>query len=305
MNTKLDEYKIWIKTKKVAVLGIGISNTPLIKYLATLGVDITAFDRAEEEQLKETLNSLAGLNVKYNLGKDYLSELKGFDVIFKTPKIRFDIPELVKERERGAVVTSEMEVFVELCPAEIFGVTGSDGKTTTTTLIYNILKEEGYKCWLGGNIGTPLLDRIDEIKETDKVVLELSSFQLHTMKKSPNIAVVTNMAPNHLDVHKSMEEYVDAKKNIFRFQGSNDKVVLNYDNSITKSFAKETRSEVVYFSKAGQIDNGAVLENGKLLYKSNGKSLEIVSADEIVIPGEHNVENYLTAIAAVIEHVKP
>ena len=305
MNTKLDEYKIWIKTKKVAVLGIGISNTPLIKYLATLGVDITAFDRAEEEQLKETLNSLAGLNVKYNLGKDYLSELKGFDVIFKTPKIRFDIPELVKERERGAVVTSEMEVFVELCPAEIFGVTGSDGKTTTTTLIYNILKEEGYKCWLGGNIGTPLLDRIDEIKETDKVVLELSSFQLHTMKKSPNIAVVTNMAPNHLDVHKSMEEYVDAKKNIFRFQGSNDKVVLNYDNSITKSFAKETRSEVVYSSKAGQIDNGAVLENGKLLYKSNGKSLEIVSADEIVIPGEHNVENYLTAIAAVIEHVKP
>ncbi|HHW00085.1 MAG TPA: UDP-N-acetylmuramoyl-L-alanine--D-glutamate ligase [Clostridiaceae bacterium] len=305
MNTKLNEYKSWIKTKKVAVLGIGISNTPLIKYLAKLGVDITAFDKADEDQLKETLNNLAGLNVKYVLGKDYLSKLNGFDVIFKTPKVRFDIPELVKERERGAVVTSEMEVFVELCPAEIFAVTGSDGKTTTTTLIYNILKEEGYRCWLGGNIGTPLLDKIDEIKESDKVVLELSSFQLHTMQKSPNIAVVTNMAPNHLDVHKSMEEYIDAKKNIFRYQGQNDKVVLNYDNSITKGFAEEAKGKVVYFSRCGQTDSGAVLENGRLVYKSSGKTLEIVNADDIVIPGEHNVENYLAAIAAVIEHVKP
>ncbi len=305
MNTKLNEFKKWIKTKRVAVLGIGISNTPLIKYLAKLGVDITAFDKADREQLKETLNTLVGLDVKYVLGKDYLSELKGFDVIFKTPKIRFDIPELVRERERGAVVTSEMEVFVELCPAEIFAVTGSDGKTTTTTLIYNMLKEEGYRCWLGGNIGTPLLDKIDEIKETDKVVLELSSFQLHTMKKSPNIAVVTNLSPNHLDVHKSMEEYVDAKKNIFRYQCPNDKVVLNHDNSITKGFAKEAKGKVVFFSRTGRIDSGAVVENGKLVYKSSGKTLEIVSTDEILLPGEHNVENYLAATAAVIEHVKP
>lgn len=305
LNTKLNEFKEWIKTKKVAVLGIGISNTPLIKYLAKLGVDITAFDKAEKEQLKENLNTLSGLDVKYVLGKDYLSGLKGFDVIFKTPKIRFDIPELAEERKRGAVVTSEMEVFVELCPAEIFAVTGSDGKTTTTTLIYNMLKEEGYRCWLGGNIGTPLLDKIDEIRETDKVVLELSSFQLHTMKKSPNIAVVTNMSPNHLDVHKSMEEYVDAKKNIFRYQGPNDKVVLNYDNSITKSFAKEAKGKVVFFSRAGRTDSGAVIENGRLVYKSSDKTLEIVSTDEILLPGEHNVENYLAATAAVIEHVKP
>lgn len=305
MNRKLDEYKKWIKTKKVAVLGIGISNTPLIKYLAQLGVDITAFDKADKEHLRDTIESVAVPSVKYNLGKDYLSGLKGFDVIFKTPKVRFDIPELVSERQRGAVVTSEMEVFMELCPSEIFAVTGSDGKTTTTTLIYNILREEGYKCWLGGNIGTPLLDRIDEIKESDKVVLELSSFQLHTMKKSPDIAVVTNLAPNHLDVHKSMEEYVDAKKNIFRYQDIKDKLVLNYDNDITRSFAEEARGRVVFFSRAGQIDSGAVLENGNLIYKSSGKSVGIVSADEIIIPGEHNVENYLTAIAAVIEHVKP
>lgn len=305
MNRKLEEFKEYITNKKVAVLGIGISNTPLIKYLAGMGVEITAFDMAEEEQLRETLAGFEGLDIKYSLGKDYLKNLKGFDVIFKTPKVRFDIPELVAERESGAIVTSEMEVFVDLCPAEIFAVTGSDGKTTTTTLIYNMLKEAGYSCWLGGNIGIPLLSKIDEVKNTDKVVLELSSFQLHTMRKSPDVAVVTNVSPNHLDVHKSMEEYVDAKKNIFKFQTQSGKVVLNYDNDITREFAGKAKGKVVFFSRINPLDAGAVLEEGRLVFKKENERIEIVKAEEILLPGVHNIENYLAAIAAVIDHVNP
>lgn len=303
MNNKLEKFKNDIKNKKVAVLGIGISNTPLIKYLANLGVDITAFDKADESKLGPVLKNFEGLDVKFSLGEGYLERLKGFDVIFKTPVIRYDIPELVEARENGAYVTSEMEVFLELCPATVFGVTGSDGKTTTTTLIYEILKRHGYNCWLGGNIGTPLLDKIDQIRETDMVVVELSSFQLHTMKISPNISVITNVSPNHLDVHKSMEEYIDAKKNIYKFQKKTDKLVLNYDNDITRQMAGEACGNVTYFSRVNNIEQGMVLENGTLVYRKNGEKLKIINADEILLMGDYNVENCLAASAAVIDYV--
>ena len=303
MNNKLVDFKQSIKNKKVAVLGMGISNTPLIKYLAALGVSITAFDKSDEESLRPVLKELEGLDLKYSLGENYLEKLKGFDIIFKTPIVRFDIPELIRERDAGAEITSEMEVFFDLCPAQIFAVTGSDGKTTTTTLIYRILKEHGYNCWLGGNIGTPLLSKIDEIKETDKVVLELSSFQLHTMKKSPHVAVVTNITPNHLDVHKSMDEYIAAKANIYRFQTSECKVVLNYDNDITRSFASSATGNVVFFSRTNNLENGAILKNDTLVYRENGQEIDMVKADDIIIPGTHNIENYLAAIAATRDYV--
>ena len=303
MNRKLIEFKESIKGKKVAILGIGVSHIPLIKYLYKLGVDITAFDKSDENKLKDILNQFSGMNIKYSLGVDYLKNLNGFDLIFKTPGMRFDLPEIEEARKKGAQVTSEMEVFFEVCPAQIFAVTGSDGKTTTTTLIYKILVEQGYNCWLGGNIGNPLLDRIDEIKETDKVVLELSSFQLHTMKQSPHIAVVTNLSPNHLDVHKSMDEYIEAKKNIFLHQTVRDKLILNYDNDITRDFIKEAKGKVEYFSRTNKIERGAKM-NGEVLVYSEGKDeKEIVNAEDIVIPGVHNIENYLAAIAAVIDYV--
>ena len=304
MNDKLEEFKERIRGKKVAVLGIGISNTPLLRYLSELGVDITAFDKAAYDELKQTLEKLNGLDLKYSLGENYLKNLKGFDVIFKTPKVRFDIPELIRERARGADITSEMEAFFELCPAQIFAVTGSDGKTTTTTLIYNMLKEQGYKCWLGGNIGIPLLSRIDEIKESDKVVLELSSFQLHTMRRSPSVAVITNISPNHLDVHKSMDEYIEAKKNIYKFQNESDKVVINYDNEITRNLSGEVKGKTVYFSRVNALAGGAVVEKGKLVYKNESGSIEIISTEEILLPGVHNIENYLAAISAVIDYVE-
>ena len=305
VNIKLEQYKKDIGSKRVAVLGIGISNTPLIKYLAAAGTKITAFDRMEADELGPAQEALKGLDVQLSLGKDYLEQLKGFDVIFKTPKVRFDIPELLAEKARGAVVTSEMEVFCELCPARIFAVTGSDGKTTTTTLIHKMLSGQGHSCWLGGNIGTPLLDRLDEIRATDMVVLELSSFQLHTMKNRLHTAVVTNMSPNHLDVHTSMEEYIDAKKNIFRYQDPGDTLILNYDNDITRGFADEARGRVVFFSRTQRLREGMVLEDGMLVYKKDDARLPVTSCESILLPGDHNIENYMAAAAAVIDYVNP
>lgn len=303
MNKKLEEYKLYIKDKKVAVLGLGISNKPLIRYLAALGVNITAFDLAEENELRSTLIELEQLNINYHVGKNYLQKLKGFDVIFKTPKVRYDIPELIQEKNRGAEITSEMEVFLELCPAETFAVTGSDGKTTTTTLIYKMLVEAGYKCWLGGNIGTPLLSNIDEISPTDKVVLELSSFQLHTMCKSPKTAVVTNLSPNHLDVHKDMEEYISAKKNIFLYQNQNDKLILNYDNEAARALADQAKGDCILFSRLEILDQGVFIKNGIIVYKDHKRLFNIMKPEHILLIGNHNIENYMAAIAAVIDYV--
>lgn len=306
MNKKLEDFKKFIKDKKIAVIGLGISNTPLIKYLLGLNANITAFDMAEESQLQNTLKQLNKYGkFNYFLGKDYLKHLEGFDIIFKTPRIRFDIPELEAERNRGALVTSEMEVFMELCPAQIIGITGSDGKTTTTTIIYNILKEAGYNCWLGGNIGTPLIDKIEEIDKNDKVVLELSSFQLHTMKISPHISVITNLSPNHLDVHKSMEEYVEAKKNIFLHQSKDNMLVLNYDNTITNSFNKDSKGKVRSFSRINKLESGVFVSDGVIVFKENGNDREIVKVEDIILPGVHNIENYLAAVAATIDMVSP
>ncbi len=305
MNSKLEQFKHGLKGKKVAVLGIGISNIPLIKYLVNLGVDVTAFDKNTSENLKDAYTELQGLPVKYSLGNEYLSRLKGFDLIFRTPGMRPDVPELAEALSKGAELTSEMEVFLDLCPAQVFAVTGSDGKTTTTTLIYKILSAQGYNCWLGGNIGTPLLSKIDEVRESDKVVLELSSFQLMTIKNSPSVAVMTNLSPNHLDVHKSLQEYIDAKKNIFLHQQAGDKLVLNYDNDITKSFSGEARGECVYFSRAASLEKGVILRDNKIVFKKQDREIEVVNADEIVIPGVHNIENYMAATAATIDYVRP
>lgn len=305
MNEKLEQFKKDIVTKRVAVLGIGISNTPLIRYLGKMGVQITAFDRSDESVLGPTMDMLKGLDIKYSLGPNYLDGLHGFDVIFKTPKVRFDIPELLREAEAGVEITSEMEVFCKLCPARIFAVTGSDGKTTTTTLIYKILTRHGYKCWLGGNIGIPLLDRIDEIKEEDMVILELSSFQLHTMRNRIHTAVVTNLSPNHLDVHTSMQEYSDAKKNIFLYQTEFDTLVANYDNAITRKFTEEAPGKVIFFSRNESIEEGVILSGNSIIYRTGRKEHHIVNTEDILIPGVHNVENYMAAIGGTIDFVEP
>lgn len=301
MNNKIKDFQSFLKDKKVAVLGVGISNKPLIQYISKFGAIITAFDMAGEadpyiQKAKKEFEDESIL-LTWSLGENYLDKLQGFDIIFKTPKIRVDLPELVRERNNGTIITSEMEVFIECCPCKLIAVTGSDGKTTTTTMISLLLKEEGYTVHVGGNIGTPLLNQIDSIQESDFVVLELSSFQLHSMRKSPDIAVITNVSPNHLDVHKDYKEYIDAKKNIFLYQSFLGKVVLNYTNDITREFAKDARGDVVWFQKT---DENAFYYDGKAIYLTDD---QFVSRDQIVLVGTHNVENYCAAIAAVKDFV--
>lgn len=299
MKRDFNEFKDFIKGKNTAVVGIGVSNIPLIRFLLELGAKVSAFDKKSEEQLGEVAEEFKAKGVKLVLGHNYLDNLSGYDVIFKTPSMRIDSPSLLKAREEGTYITSEMEEFVKYCPARVYGVTGSDGKTTTTTLMYNLLKEEGYKAWVGGNIGTPLFAQIEEIKETDKVVLELSSFQLMTMTVSPEVSVVTNLSPNHLDIHKDMEEYVNAKKNIFKYQDDDGVLVINKDNEITSSMVSEAKGSVFEFSIREEITDGAYYKDGALYLFDE----EICKASEIVIRGMHNVENYLAAFCALHDDV--
>lgn len=289
---KLDEFKHNVAGKNITVIGIGISNLPLIKYLVSLGANVTACDRRSAEDLGENYTELEKLGVKFNLGDGYLNNLSG-DMIFKTPGMRYDVPELLKAKENGSIVTSEMEVFFEVCPSHIIAVTGSDGKTTTTTLIHKMMTDAGYKTWLGGNIGNPLLTDTEKMKENDWVILELSSFQLHTMRKSPEIAVITNISPNHLDMHKDYKEYIDAKKNIMLYQNEGDTLIVNADNQVTADIGKSANGAVKYFSRNGMAD---VYLDGNIIKRG---IVEILNIKDIKIPGMHNVENYMAAIAAV------
>ena len=201
-------------------------------------------------------------------------------------------------------MTSEMEVFMQMCSAKIIAVTGSDGKTTTTTLIGEMLKAQGYKVWVGGNIGTPLFDKLDEIKETDMVVLELGSFQLQTIKdKSPNIAVITNMSPDHLDFHEVIDEYIWSKKNIYRYQKEGDKLILNMDNKITADFEKDATADVIWFSRQKAPLDGAYLDGDRIVYYDGGKENYLFDRSVILLKGIHHVENYMAAISAVYEYV--
>lgn len=289
--------------KKIAVCGIGISNTPLIKSFLEKGARVIACDRRSAEQIGPLAKELENEGAELKLGDDYLSDLE-VDIIFRTPGMSFNLPELVSARKRGIAVTSEMEVFFDLCPATIFAVTGSDGKTTTTTLIAKMLEAEGKKVFVGGNIGKPLLPEIENITADDFVVAELSSFQLISMRKSPDVAVVTNVAPNHLDIHKDMDEYVEAKKNILLHQNAFSRTVLNRDNEITESFRSFVRGQSLGFSMKRRLNNGAWLDSKGILHMAyRGIDVPVLDRKDIAVIGDHNVANYLAAITAVWGYV--
>lgn len=305
-NKDLQEFKRYIKGKYVAVIGMGVSNTPLVRYLMDLDANITVFDKKTEDELDSALcEEYALQGIKFSLGENYLDNLNGYDIIFRSPSMRPDHPAIVKELERGAILTSEIEMLIDLCPGKIIGVTGSDGKTTTTTLIYKILVEDGYNCYLGGNIGTPLFAKIDEMRPSDIIVLELSSFQLMTLQKSPDIAIITNISPNHLDIHKSYQEYISAKENIFKYQNEGDVVVLNFDNDITREMANFAKGNVRFFSTKVKLDDGIILDNGMIKISENKIRKQIIDTKDILLLGAHNVENACTAISAVYDMVKP
>ena len=292
MASILRSFLTSLQGKNIAVLGLGVSNRPLVRLLLQCGCSVTGCDKTPYEKLDTEVLELERLGCTLKTGEDYLENLSA-DIVFRTPGMHPFNPALQQPRAAGAQVTSEMEIFFELCPCTILAVTGSDGKTTTSTLIAEMLKAAGKTVWLGGNIGTPLLPYTDEMKKDDYVVVELSSFQLMDMQRSPHVAVMTNLAPNHLDVHKDMQEYVEAKKNIFRFQNADDRLILNGDNAITAGFSGKGTTR--YFSAKKKLAEGISLDG--FLICRNGQP--VLDTRQIVIPGKHNVENYMAAILAV------
>lgn len=294
----LQEYIASLRGRTVAVIGIGVSNTPLLRLLLREGIAVTACDRSDRAKLGALAEELEAAGAVLRLGDGYLQGLDQ-DVIFRTPGLRPDAPELEAARAGGSVITSEMEVFFQVCPCPIIAVTGSDGKTTTTTIIAELLRAAGHTVHVGGNIGHPLLAEAGSIRPTDWAVLELSSFQLMTMTRSPHIAVLTNLAPNHLDVHKSMEEYVWAKENIFRHQQPGDIAVFNLDNAITRELSAHAPGRALYFSRREEPENGVFLRGNAVISRRDSHERQIMTTEDIRLPGVHNVENYMAAIAAV------
>lgn len=300
MNDKLNSFYKSLHNKKVSFIGLGRSHRELLPMFASKGAIVTLRDKRTREQIGEEADKLEALGIKLTLGENYLENLCEEDIILRTPGMNYFTPALQQARESGAFVTSEMELFFDLCPCKIYAVTGSDGKTTTTTVISEFLKAQGFSVFLGGNIGFPLLPRIEQIGPDDRAVVELSSFQLISMRKSPDVAVITNVAPNHLDVHKDMQEYIDAKRNIYLHQGGISRTVINADNEITASFLPEIRGEAMQFSRRITPALGCYLaEDGTLAMNDRHSVTPVLHMDEIRIPGIHNVENYLAAISAV------
>lgn len=287
-----------LKGRKVTVIGFGVSHRPLVRLLLEKGAEVTVRDKKSVSELGNEAEALLG-KVNFVTGENYLDGIDG-DIVFKTPGLRGDKQEIAAARKKGCEIISEMELFFRLCPCRIIAVTGSEGKTTTTTLIYNFLTTQGYRCHLGGNIGKPLLPDIEDIKADDYAVVELSSFQLSDMTRSADIAAITNIRPNHLDWHTSMDEYVDAKKNIFLHQDKTGILIVNRDDPLSFACAKEAKGEVRYFSFSGKTDNGVYLsENGDIISNIGGKGIVIMNRSDIKLPGNHNVEDYMTAAATV------
>ncbi|WP_295578998.1 UDP-N-acetylmuramoyl-L-alanine--D-glutamate ligase [uncultured Oscillibacter sp.] len=295
---KFEEYLASLRHKTVAVIGIGVSNRPLIRLLLERGVAVTACDKKCREDLGPLAEELEALGARLRLGEDYLEGLEE-DVIFRTPGMRPDLPQLAAAVARGAVLTSEMEVFFQVCPCPLLAVTGSDGKTTTTTIITELLRRSGRTVHLGGNIGHPLLAEAGEMGPEDLAVLELSSFQLMTMDRSPHIAVMTNLAPNHLDVHRDYAEYCSAKENIFTHQSAQDIAVFNADNPDTLALSGKAPGRVRLFSRQREVPDGVFLRGTAVVARCGEAERVVMDTGDIMLPGVHNVENYLAAIAAV------
>ena len=298
-NKKLEEFNNFLNNRKVAVIGLGVSNLPLIDYLHNKKAKVTVFDqRTIDEIPKETMDKITEYSFEFSLGQFYLEKLKGFELIFRSPSCLPTVPELLEAENNGAIVTTEVELVLKMTPSKVIGITGSDGKTTTTTLIYEILKHAGYNCFLGGNIGMPLFTQIEKMRPEDIVILELSSFQLMGMEISPDISVITNISPNHLNIHKDYEEYIEAKKNIFKYQNKDGILIINHENEITKPLNQEANGKVIYFSSKTKLEDGFIVDGDIIKESEAGIRKHILNVKDIKLRGIHNFENICTALAA-------
>lgn len=300
-NEKLEQFNKFASGKKIAIIGLGVSNLPLLDYFYNLNCKISVFDnRIKEELDTQIAQKVDTYGIEYFGGENNLENLKGFDIIFRSPIVMPYKKEIKEEQERGAIVTSEIEMVLKLTPSKVIGITGTEGKTTTTSIIYEIIKKAGYKCFLGGNIGKPIFTEVKNMKPEDIIVLEMSSFQLTNMDVSPEISVVTNIFPDHLNVHSSYEEYREEKKNIFKHQSENGIVILNYDNEYTREFAKEANGKVIFFSSKEKLEDGFIYDNNDeiIKYCQDGVRRHLIRKQDIKLRGIHNYENICTALAA-------
>lgn len=300
-NEKLEQFNKFASGKKIAIIGLGVSNLPLLDYFYNLNCRISAFDNREKTQLDDDIiEKIDKYKIEYFGGVNNLENLKGFDIIFRSPSVMPYRKEIKAEEERGAFITSEIEMVLKLTPSKVIGITGTEGKTTTTSIIYEIIKKAGYKCFLGGNIGKPIFTIIKDMKPEDIIVLEMSSFQLTNMNISPEISVVTNIFPDHLNVHSSYEEYREEKKNIFKHQNEKGMLILNYDNEYTREFAKEANGKVIFFSSKEKLEDGFIYDtnDGIIKYCEDGVRRHLIKKQDIKLRGIHNYENICTALAA-------
>ena len=301
--TALDQYLQEIHGKRIAVIGAGVSNMPLVTLLRQAGLSVTVHDKKTADGLGEQYAQLTALGARTVLGEGYLDSLDE-DIVFRTPGLHPEHPALQAVRARGGVVTSEMELFFRVCPCRIIGITGSDGKTTTTTLVYEFLKHAGRTCHLGGNIGKPLLPEVRQMQPDDLAIVELSSFQLMGMQFSPCIAAITNLTPNHLDYHKDFAEYVRAKTSIYTHQAPGDRLVLNGDDPVTRTLDIGPGRQILTCSKQVKPENGVYLRDGIIYIAEQGKDRALMRAEEIRIPGAHNVYHVMMA-AAIVQGLCP
>jgi UDP-N-acetylmuramoylalanine--D-glutamate ligase len=287
------------QNKTVAILGFGIEGMETLRFLQKEGASVWILDKRQKEQFDHDLITEAErLEAHFSFGKDYLNDLTNYDIIIRSPGVRYFLPELVAAKERGVVVTSHTSLFFDLCPCPIIGVTGTKGKGTTATLIYKMLEEAGIDAYLGGNIGTPPLSFLNKLQPSSMVVLELSSFQLQDMTRSPHIAIMLMVTSEHLDYHATQEEYVEAKRNILRFQTIDDFAIVNRDYPASNESDVETNGKVFYASRERETNNGCFALNGKIVVRRDDNDDEIITTKEIALPGKHNLENVCAAVMA-------
>ena len=301
MNQAQEKLAALVRGKKVAFIGAGVSHKQLIRQFVEMGAQVTLCDRKKSlEEFGDFGPELSRLGVNLSLGEGYMDGFQGQDIILRTPGFEYFTPALQQAKAAGTLITSEMELFFQYCPCEKVAVTGSDGKTTTTSLIAAMFEAAGRKVHLGGNIGRALLPILGEIDPGDVAVVELSSFQLISMDQSPAVAVVTNVTPNHLDHHKDMQEYIDAKRNILLHQVPPCREVLGYENDITRSMVPDCKGKQVWFTRLHDTDNGAFLRgDGMLCMAEDGVVTPFLAQKDIKLRGLHNIENLLAAAAAV------
>ena len=283
------------KDKQIAVLGAGIEGISTAKYLVKHGAKVEIFDsRSESDFQKRDFSSLQKGGVAIHFESRNSLPAKKFDCIFRSPSVHPDLKVIKESKENGVFISSQIKLFFDLCPGTIIGVTGTKGKGTTSSLIYEILKKDGRKVFLGGNIGNPPLDFIDEVTKDSLVVLELSSFQLMDLHKSPSVAVVLMATSEHLDWHKDREEYLKAKENLVRYQTAADRVIINNDFPASKMIGQISKAKKYFYSVKEQNEANAYFKDSSMVISNKGEQTTI-NAEKIRLPGLHNRQNILAA----------